>query len=88
MSAAAENAEPRSDAEPLSGLQPGQRGRVMAIEVADSKKGRLLEMGLTVGAAIEVIRFAPLGDPMELKVRGANISIRKADASGVRVQRI
>ena len=88
MSAAAENAEPRSDAEPLSGLQPGQRGRVLAIEVADSKKGRLLEMGLTVGAAIEVIRFAPLGDPMELKVRGANISIRKADASGVRVQRI
>ena len=88
MSAAAENAEPLSDAEPLSGLQPGQRGRVMAIEVADSKKGRLLEMGLTVGAAIEVIRFAPLGDPMELKVRGANISIRKADASGVRVQRI
>ena len=46
-----------------------------------------MEMGLTVGAAIEVVRFAPLGDPMEVKVRGAHISLRKADAAGVRVQR-
>ena len=88
MSAEAENAEPRSDAEPLSGLLPGQRGRVVAIQIADSKKGRIIEMGLTIGVTVEVVRFAPLGDPMELKVRGANISIRKADASEVRVQRI
>jgi Fe2+ transport system protein FeoA len=82
MSAEAENAEP------LSGLLPGQRGRIVAVNVADSNKGRILEMGLTVGATIEVVRFAPLGDPMELKVRGAHISLRKAEASGVRVQRI
>ena len=82
MSAAAENVEP------LSSLQPGQRGRVVAIEVEDSKKGRILEMGLTVGVTIEVVRFAPLGDPMELKVRGSHVSLRKVDASGVRVQRI
>lgn len=82
MSAEAENAEP------LSGLQPGQRARVVAIHVADSNKGRIMEMGVTVGTTIEVVRFAPLGDPMELKVRGAHISLRKADAAGVRVQRI
>ena len=82
MSAAAENVEP------LSSLPAGQRARVVAIEVADSNKGRIMEMGLTVGTTVEVVRFAPLGDPMELKVRGAHISLRKADASGVRVQRI
>ena len=82
MSAKAENVEP------LSSLLAGQRARVVAIEVADSNKSRILEMGLTVGATVEVVRFAPLGDPMELKVRGAHISLRKADASGVRVQRI
>ena len=82
MSAEAENAEP------LSGLLPGQRGRVVAVHVGDSNRGRIMEMGVTVGTTVEVVRFAPLGDPMELKVRGAHISLRKADAAGVRVERI
>jgi len=75
-------------AEPLSGLQPGQRGRILAIDVGGANKGRIMEMGFTVGTVIEVVRFAPLGDPMEFKVRGAHVSLRKADAAGVRVQRI
>ena len=44
-----------------------------------------MEMGLTIGATIEVVRFAPLGDPMELKVRGFHLSLRKADAAGIQV---
>jgi len=76
------------DAEPLSGLLPGQRGQIVAVQLADAQKGRILEMGLTVGATVEVVRFAPLGDPMELKVRGAHISLRKADACGLRVRRL
>ena len=76
------------DAEPLSGLLPGQRGRVVAVDVPDSQKSRILEMGFTVGATIEVVRFAPMGDPMELKVRGARISLRKAEAAALRVERI
>ena len=94
MSADAENAEPRSEAvprseaEPLSGLQPGQRGKVLAVDVPGSMRGRVMEMGFTVGTVIEVVRFAPMGDPMELKVRGAHISLRKAEAAGIRVQRV
>lgn len=88
MSADAENAEPRSAAEPLSGLQPGQRGKVLAVEVPGAMRGRVMEMGFTVGTVIEVVRFAPMGDPMEFKVRGAHISLRKAEAAGIRVQRI
>ena len=88
MSEDAEIAEPRSDAEPLSGLQPGQRGKVLAVEVPGSMRGRVMEMGFTIGTVIEVVRFAPMGDPMEFKVRGAHISLRKAEAAGIRVQRV
>jgi Fe2+ transport system protein FeoA len=88
MNADAGNAEPPSDAEPLSGLKPGQRGKVLAVEVPGSMRGRVMEMGFTVGTVIEVVRFAPLGDPMEFKVRGAHISLRKAEAAGIRVQRV
>ena len=42
-------------------------------------------MGLTVGVEFEVVRFAPLGDPMELKVRGYHLSLRKRDAACIRV---
>ncbi len=87
MSEDAENAEPRSAAEPLSTLQPGQRGKVVALEIPGTMRGRVMEMGFTVGTVVEVVRFAPMGDPIEFKVRGAHISLRKADAAGIRVQR-
>ena len=74
--------------EPLSELRPGERGKVVSLDLPGSNKGRIMEMGLTAGITVEVVRFAPLGDPMELKVRGGHISLRKADAAGIRVQRI
>jgi Fe2+ transport system protein FeoA len=80
--------EDAENAEPLSGLQPGQRGKVIAIEVPGSMRGRLMEMGFTIGTVIDFVRFAPMGDPMEFKVRGAHISLRKAEATGIRVQRV
>ena len=49
---------------------------------------RLLEMGLTVGTQLEVVRFAPLGDPIDIKVRGYHLSLRKKEASGVQVTRV
>ncbi len=72
--------------EPLSSLVPGQRGKVLAIDLPGGAKGRIMEMGLTLGVTVEVVRFAPMGDPMELKVRGANLSLRKAEAASIRVQ--
>ena len=88
MSEDAEIAEPRSEAEPLNGLQPGQRGRVVAVDVPGAMRGRVMEMGFTVGTVVEVVRFAPMGDPIEFKVRGAHISLRRAEAAGIRVQRV
>lgn len=77
-----------ADGEPLSNLQIGERGRVVAIELAGGQKQRLLEMGLTAGAECEVVRFAPLGDPIDLKIRGYHLSIRRAEAAAIVVRRV
>lgn len=74
--------------ESLSALQPGERGRVTGFDLEPDARQRLLEMGLTVGAEFEVIRFAPLGDPLDIKVRGYHLSLRKREAKGIRVARI
>jgi Fe2+ transport system protein FeoA len=70
----------------LSELTVGQGGKIAALDLPPEPKQRLLEMGLTVGAHVEVVRFAPLGDPVDLKVRGYHLSIRKHEAAGIRVK--
>lgn len=72
----------------LSTLSLGQKGRVTGFDLSPERRQRLLEMGLTVGAEFEVVRFAPLGDPLEIKVRGYHLSLRRADAGGIRVARL
>ncbi len=69
----------------LSELIPGQKGTIASIRLAPDLRQRLLEMGLTPGIECTVVRFAPLGDPMELRVRGYHLSLRKAEAQGVLV---
>ena len=75
-----------SASQPLSSLPPGSAGTVTAVEVAPEHRGRLLEMGLLPGTRIEVVRYAPLGDPVEIKIRGYNLSLRKHEAEQVWVQ--
>ena len=69
----------------LSELRPGERGRVAEIEGCDAVACRLLEMGLTPGADVLVIGTAPLGDPLELELRGYRLSLRKQEAARVRL---
>ena len=69
-------------------LPLGQRGRVVGFDLPPEHRQRLLEMGLTIGAEFEVVRFAPLGDPVDIKVRGYHLSLRKSDAAGVRIARL
>ena len=45
-----------------------------------------MEMGLLVGTTVELVRFAPLGDPVEIKVRGYNLSLRKHEADLIQVR--
>lgn len=67
-------------AQTLSSLKQGDRAVVTEIKVPAGQRGRLLEMGLLVGTPIELVRFAPLGDPVEIKMRGYNLTIRKHEA--------
>lgn len=66
---------------PLSG-----KGRVTKIALPADDHRRLLEMGLTRGAEFEVVRYAPLGDPIEIRVRGYNLSVRKTEARAIAVE--
>jgi Fe2+ transport system protein FeoA len=74
--------------EVLSALGIGEKARVLGFDLPPEHRQRLLEMGLTVGAECEVVRFAPMGDPIDIKVRGYQLSLRKKEAGGVRVARI
>jgi ferrous iron transport protein A len=68
----------------LNSLQPGESGTIDNITTNDPKlKMRLLEMGLLKGTTVEVVRYAPLGDPIEIKIRGYRLSIRKVEAESV-----
>ncbi len=68
----------------LDALAPGATAVVTGY--AGELPARLLEMGLVPGTSIEVVRLAPLGDPMELKVRGFLLSVRKDEAAHVVVE--
>ena len=75
-----------AEAQPLSSLQAGGAATVTEIKVSPEDRGRLLEMGLLVGTPVELIRFAPLGDPVEIKVRGYHLTLRKQEADQIWVQ--
>lgn len=76
-----------SDAtQPLSALAVGTPAVVAEIKLPPSAKARLMEMGMLVGTPVELIRFAPLGDPIEIKVRGYNLSLRKHEAEFILVR--
>ncbi len=72
--------------QPLTSAGPGQRVTVAEIKVPAESRPRLMEMGLLVGTQIELVRFAPLGDPIEIKVRGYNLTLRKHEADQIFVR--
>lgn len=72
----------------LSMLLPGECGTVERINTAASNvRQRLLEMGMIRGTPVEIIRFAPLGDPIEVRLKGYRLSLRRAEAEAVIVWR-
>ncbi|MCI0747290.1 MAG: ferrous iron transport protein A [Verrucomicrobia subdivision 3 bacterium] len=71
--------------QPLTTLAVGSAATVAEIRVSPENRGRLLEMGLLVGTPVELVRFAPLGDPVEIKVRGYHLTLRKHEAEQILV---
>ena len=69
----------------LATLRTGTRAIVLRIQGEEEFAHRLMELGLVPGTEIAVIRHAPLGDPVELKVRGTHFSIRLSEAERIHV---
>lgn len=72
----------------LNLLDENKRGRIKHIRGKGKLRKRFFEMGLIPGTEVEVIKRAPLGDPIELKIKGYNIAFRKNEAQYVVVEPI
>jgi Fe2+ transport system protein FeoA len=74
------------DIKKLRDLKPGEKGKITKISGSGPVYRRILDMGVVKGAEIEVERVAPLGDPVEIKIKGYHLSLRKEEASNVYVE--
>ena len=73
----------------LGEMTPGDQGRVQGYEAGGrGYRRKLLSMGLTPGIEFQVVRVAPMGDPVEVRVRGASVSLRKDEAAALQVERL
>ena len=70
----------------LKDIKVGHRAKVIKVNGEGAIKRRIMDMGITKGVEIYVRKVAPLGDPMELFVRGYELSLRKADAQMIDVE--
>lgn len=72
----------------LKDAKVGETVKVLKLHGQGAIKRRIMDMGITKGVQIYVRKFAPLGDPMELQVRGYELSLRKADADIIEIEEI
>ena len=79
---------PAIDARPLTDLPIGQSAAITHLVGPPEIRMRLLEMGLTSGTTVRLVRVAPLGDPVELAVRGYRLSVRKSEAAAVMIESV
>ena len=70
----------------LDQLSPGDTAHVVSLDPRHPLRRRLLELGFVRGAPVTVVRRAPMGDPLELRVNGTDLALRLADIRGIRVR--
>jgi Fe2+ transport system protein FeoA len=70
----------------LSDLTPRAKGRIVAVKGRDAIHRRLLDMGVVRGTEFEVEKKAPLGDPIQIKIMGYHLSLRKYEAETITVE--
>lgn len=72
----------------LNNLQPGEKARIVKVLAKGTVRRKLMDMGLVPGSEIEVIRTAPLGDPIEFRIKGYSLSIRKQESINIVVDTV
>lgn len=71
----------------LSNLKPGQQGKILKLDSSIGPiRRRLMDMGVIPGELIKVEKIAPMGDPIEVSVKGYNLSLRKGEAKGIEIK--
>lgn len=70
----------------LNQLRPGETGIVIKVSGSGPIKRRIIDMGIVAGSRIYVQKYAPLSDPMEIKVKNFNLALRKSEAAMIGVQ--
>ncbi len=71
----------------LDRIKPGQKAKIVKVRAASGPTNqRIIDMGVTRGSVVRVERVAPLGDPIEIKVKGYSLSLRKEEARGITVE--
>lgn len=70
----------------LKDLKPGEKAVIVKVAGESSVKRRLMDMGVTKGAEVLVRKVAPLGDPIEVNIRGYELTFRKSEAENITVE--
>ena len=70
----------------LRDLPIGGSGVITKVRTTGALKQRFMDMGITKGTEVKVIKIAPLGDPIEVEIRGYNLSVRKGDAENIELR--
>lgn len=70
----------------LKEMKPGEQGKIISIGEKGPMRRRIMDMGITPGADIKVVKAAPLGDPIEVTIRGYELSLRKEEASQIIIE--
>lgn len=72
----------------LKELEIGHTGRILKVGTTGALRQRFMDMGITKGVEVTVVKIAPLGDPIEIEIRGYNLSIRKDDAANIDLEEV
>lgn len=72
----------------LDRIKPGKTAKILSVNGRGPLRRRLLDMGLTPGTVVGIVKFAPFGDPIVISLRGYELSLRKKDASMIFIERI
>lgn len=71
----------------LSDLNIGEAGKILSIGEKGPVRRRLMDMGVTPGTMVKVVKVAPLGDPVEVNIRGYELTLRKSHADAIEIEK-
>lgn len=72
----------------LSKLKPGEKAIIKEINLQGKIKYRLLELGIVENTKLKLIKYAPLGDPIQISIRGYNLAMRKETAKKIKIEKL